>query len=85
MKYMHNVHIFVRESKKQFLGEKNDIVSLFTSHGTGLAPKTKKKLSSVKNETPYCLVPKSPNYGGEKLVELSASRPRRSVSSQELI
>ena len=41
--------------KKQFLWEKNDndIVLLFTSHGTGLAPKTWKKLSSVKNETPY--------------------------------
>ena len=30
---------FVREPKKPFL-ENNDIVLLFTSHGTGLAPKT---------------------------------------------
>ena len=31
----------VREAKKQFLWEKNDIVLLFTSHhGTGLTPKT---------------------------------------------
>ena len=42
----------VREPKKQFLWEKNDIVLLFTSHGTGLAPKTWKKLSLVKNKTP---------------------------------
>ena len=43
----------LREPKKQFLCEKHDIVLLFTAHGTGLAPKTWKKLSSVKNETPY--------------------------------
>ena len=42
----------VREPKMQFLWEKNDIILLFTSHGTGLAPKAWKKLSSVKNETP---------------------------------
>ena len=41
----------VRELKKQFLWEKNDIVLLFTTHGTALAPKTWKKLSSVKNKT----------------------------------
>ena len=45
----------LREPKKQILWEKNNIVLLFTSHGTGLAPKTWKKLGSVKNETPYCL------------------------------
>ena len=31
----------------------NYIVLLFTYHGTGLAPKTWKKFSSVKNKTPY--------------------------------
>ena len=44
----------VRKPKRQFLWEKNDTVLLFTSHGTGLAPKTWKYLSSVKNETPLC-------------------------------
>ena len=34
--------------------EKNDIVLLFTSNGTGLPPKTRKKLGWVKNETPCC-------------------------------
>ena len=43
--------IIVHEQKKQFLCEKNDIVLLFTSHGTGLAPKTWEMLSSVQNET----------------------------------
>ena len=39
------------------MGE-NGIVLLFTSHGTGLAPKTWKKLSSVQNEAPYvCPLP----------------------------
>ena len=33
------------------MGE-NDIVLLITSLGTGLAPKTWKKFSSVQNETP---------------------------------
>ena len=45
---------FVRERKRQFSWEKNDIDLLFASHGTGLAPVTSKKLSSVKNKTPYC-------------------------------
>ena len=45
--------ILSREPKKQFLREQNDIVLLLTSHGTGLAQKTWKKLSSVKNKTPY--------------------------------
>ena len=31
----------------------NGIVLLFTSHGTGLASKTWKKLSTVQNETPF--------------------------------
>ena len=30
----------MHEPKKQFYGRKNDVVLLFTSHGTGLAPKT---------------------------------------------
>ena len=34
----------VREPKKQFLWEKNDIVLLFASRGTGLATKTWKKV-----------------------------------------
>ena len=49
--------------QKTFLWDKNDIVWLFTSlvqdwdgtglrDGTGLAPKTWKRLSTVKNETP---------------------------------
>ena len=46
-------YLMSTNQKKQFLWEKNDIVLLFTSHGTGLAPKTWKKLSSVKNKTPY--------------------------------
>ena len=41
----------MRKPKKQFLWEKIDIVLLFTSNGAGLAPKTWKKFSSVKNET----------------------------------
>ena len=40
------------EPKKQFLREKNDIVFLFTSHATGLAPKAWEQLSSMKSETP---------------------------------
>ena len=43
----------VSEPKKQFLWEKNDIILLFTSRGTGLAPKTWGKITAVKNETPY--------------------------------
>ena len=43
----------VRKPKKRFSWEKNGIiVLLFTFHGTGLAPKTWKNLSSVKNEKP---------------------------------
>ena len=41
----------MREPKKQFYGE-NNIILLFISHGTTLAPKTWKTLSPMQNETP---------------------------------
>ena len=45
----------VSELKKQFLWEENDIVLLFVSRGTVLASfGNLEKLSSVKNETPFC-------------------------------
>ena len=46
------------------MGE-NGIVLLFTSNGTGLAPKTWKKLSLVKNETPYYAMVKTPCKGDD--------------------
>ena len=46
--------IWCANRKSSFSWKKNAIVLIFTSHVTGLAPKTWKKFSSVKNETPYC-------------------------------
>ena len=51
--YFQNFISCARTKKNCFYWEKNDIVLLLTSHGTGLAAKTWKRLSSVQNETRY--------------------------------
>ena len=45
--------LYLVRDQKKFILEKNGIDLLFTSHGTGLALKTRKKLSLMQNETPY--------------------------------
>ena len=51
------IYLLCMNQKAVFLWEKNDIVLLFTFHGTGLAPKTWKGLSSVKIKRPRNSLP----------------------------
>ena len=81
-RHFQNLISCTRTKKADFVGE-NGIVLLFTSHGTGVAPKTWKKLSSVKNETPYCTrVKQFWRYGD--LVKVGLQTRRRSFEHGDI-